>query len=341
MENILQQAAMLASSQDRTYWMYGRYGVMVHWLYPQTAPQHGPSAVHFDAAVDEFNLERFLGDFAATGAEWMMFTIGQNSGFYASPSVTLDTLIGPGHASQRDLVREIAAGVKAQGKRFIPYLPSEVAAQSDAVRRGFRWKPGNQSEFQRHYTAVIREYSLRLGTELDGWWFDGCYDWDLFSNQTYDWPLWCEASRAGNPEAALAFNDGSFYLRKQTPVTPYQDYLSGEIGWLENGAIRLGRETEREGPGTLVMPQGRYVPGTYCQWHGQLPIDCFWLYTGAGLMDPPRYADAELDSFVKQCLAVGGAVTLNIGIYQEGHLAPATVAQLARLSPGWKQEGLI
>ena len=229
----------------------------------------------------------------------------------------------------------MAVGLKRLGKRFIPYLPSEVAAQEDQVREGFAWNPEDQSEFQKRYTDFIRDYSLRLGENLDAWWFDGCYDWDLFNNQTYDWPLWLGASRAGNPDAAVAFNDGSFYLRKQEPITPYQDYLSGEIGWLEDGQIRLGRETEREGPGTLVLPKDRFVPGTSCQWHGQLPIDCFWMYGGDGPMDPPRYSDAELDAFVRSCLGVGGAITLNVGIYQEGRLAEETVAQLARLSKGW------
>ena len=326
---------MLASARDRTPWMQGRWGLMVHWLYPQTASRQSVPPPGFDAAVDAFDLDGFLADFAVTGGDWMMFTIGQNTGYYAGPNAVLERLVGPGHASRRDLVGEMAEGLKRLGKRFIPYLPSEVAAQADAVRNGFAWDPADQSQFQRRYTDFIRDYSLRLGTGLDAWWFDGCYDWDLFNNRTYDWPLWVGASRAGNPDAAVAFNDGSFYLRKQEPVTPYQDYLSGEIGWLENGRIRLGRETEREGPGTQVLPTGRFVPGTHCQWHGQLPIDCFWLYGGDGPMDPPRYSDAELNSFVKSCLAVGGAVTLNVGIYREGRLAEKTVAQLARLSRDW------
>lgn len=325
----------LASARDRTRWMRGRWGLMVHWLYPQVGSATGAPVSGFDAAMDAFDLDGFLGDVTATGADWMMFTIGQNTGYYAAPSAVLERLVGPGHASRRDLAGEMAHGLKSRGKRFIAYLPSEVAAQSDAVRAGFAWDPADQSEFQRRYTDLIREYSLRLGKELDAWWFDGCYDWDLFHNSTYDWPLWLGASRAGNPDAPVAFNDGSFYLRKQEPVTPYQDYLSGEIGWLEGGRIRLGRETERDGSGTLVLPAGRFVPGTHCQWHGQLPIDCFWLYGGDGPMDPPRYSDQELDSFVKRCLAVGGAVTLNVGIYREGRLAEQTVAQLSRLSQGW------
>ena len=143
--------------------MRGRWGLMVHWLYPQTASRSGTPPPSFDDTVDAFDLDGFLADFAATGADWMMFTIGQNTGYYAGPNAVLDRLVGPGHGSRRDLVGEMAAGLKRLGKRFIPYLPSEVAAQADEVRAGFAWDPADQSEFQRRYTDFIRDYSLRLG----------------------------------------------------------------------------------------------------------------------------------------------------------------------------------
>jgi len=319
-----------AAALDRTHWMTGKFGLMVHWLYPQTAAET-IGARDFDSAVDGFDLEQFLLDFSSTGAEWMMFTIGQNTGYYASPNSTLDRLVGGGHASHRDLVAEMAVGVKQLGKRFIPYLPSEVHFQSEEIKAGFAWNPADQSEFQRRYTDFIREYSMRYGTNLDSWWFDGCYDWDEFNNKTYDWDLWASAARAGNPEAALAFNDGCFYCRKTTPVTPIQDYLSGEIGWIEGGKIRLGTEKELDGPGTYVTADSRYIGDTKCQWHGQVPIDCLWMHSGPGPIDPPRFTDDNLESFVRNCVTVGGAVTLNVGIYQEGRLAPQTLEQLARI----------
>ena len=65
---------MLASARDRTYWMRGRWGLMVHWLYPQTASRSGDALTSFDDTVDSFDLDGFLADFAATGADWMIFT---------------------------------------------------------------------------------------------------------------------------------------------------------------------------------------------------------------------------------------------------------------------------
>ena len=37
------------------------------------------------------------------------------------------------------------------------------------------WNPADQSEYERRYTAFIREYSLRLSKLNSGWWYDGCY----------------------------------------------------------------------------------------------------------------------------------------------------------------------
>ena len=76
--------------------MQGRWGLMVHWLYPQTAPRSGTSATSFDDAVNAFDLDGFLADFAATGADWMMFTIGQNTGCYAGPNAVLTDWSGRG-----------------------------------------------------------------------------------------------------------------------------------------------------------------------------------------------------------------------------------------------------
>jgi hypothetical protein len=229
------------------------------------------------------------------------------------------------------LVLEIARRVHALGRRFIAYLPAEVRAQSEAIQCAFEWdlQDGTaQSAFQAKYRAFFQEWAERLGTLLDGWWFDGVYDWLAFHHSRYDWPAWFAAARAGNPNAILALNDGSLCLGLTQPVTPLQDFLSGEVEALMDGRIRLGRDENAP----LFLPEARFVSNTDCQWHALVPIDCFWCHDHPGPMEPPRYRDAELFSFVRSCHAVGGAVTLNVGISQEGRLGAETLAQLQRLT---------
>ena len=328
---------------DRTAWMpEGSFGLMVHWLAPGPMPQSGERIEENDRAVEAFGLDRFVEEFASTGADWLMFTIGQNKGYYASPNSVLDRYGAPGRGSRRDLVLEIAARVKSLGKRFVAYLPSEVNAQDETIKRAFGWndEPGtDQAEFQRRYTEFIEEYSLRFGALCDGWWYDGCYDWPQFNNGLYDFPRWVEASRAGNENAVLAFNDASFCCGFDLPVTPLQDALFGEVEALREGKVRLGREEDSP----RVLPEGRFVPGTACQWHAMVPINGqdmhAWFYETPGPMPGPCYSDDELFLFVDRCNAVGGAVTLNALIYQEGHIGDGGLSQLQRLGRHLRASG--
>ena len=322
-------AAGAKSPASRTEWMPGLWGLMVHWIAPGPMPERGEWIEDLNTAVDAFDVDGFLADFASTSAGFLMFTIGQNTGFYASPSKSLDRWAGPGHCSRRDLVMEIARGVRALGKRLILYLPGEVN-RPVSVHKAFAWNPGDQSEFQRRYTAFIAEYSSRFGDLVDGWWFDGCYDWPEFPNKDRDWALWLAAARAGNPQAPVAFNDGCYYCGFLKPPYAAQDYLSGECWDIKDGRIVVGHE----GDVGSLLPSGRYVEGTQCQFHLQIPIDMdgLWYHERVGPMAGPRYSDSELLPLLNHTLDVGGLVTLNAGIYQNGRINSPTLEQLRRFA---------
>ncbi len=319
-----------AEEKLRSDWMVGKWGMMVHWIAPGPFPEHGPHITDVNLAVNNFDRSRFLSQFEQSGADFLMFTIGQNTSYYASPNATLDRLAGSGHCSERDLVLEIAKGVKERQKRFIAYLPAEVQ-QPKSLHAALAWHPGgDQTEFEHRYTAFIREYSERYANAVDGWWFDGCYTWPDFPNKIRHWPLWLNAARAGNPEAVVAFNDGAFYSGNMRPVTPLEDYFSGECWGIRDGKIMVGHGEHT----SLTMPSSRFVEGTECQLHVQMPIDCNgnWWHENPGPMPPPKYGDDELFPVVRQVLKVGGTFTLNVGIYQEGKISESTLAQLQHLN---------
>ena len=333
----------------RAGWMSGHWGLMVHWLYPGVPPRQGEPARSLDEAVDRFDVSGLLEQVASTGASWFLLTLGQNTGRYISPNPVIEELVGPGHCSRRDLAYEIAAGMHRMGRRFIAYLPCEVAANT-SLHAGFGWQTeegGRQAVFQARYTQAVAAWARRFGPLLDGWWYDGCYTWPVFHNAGMDWPLWEAASRAGNPQAALAFNDGSFCVGNLDPVYPGQDYLSGETEMLAEGKIRLGRGLPLQ---THLPADGKWQA---CQWHALLPVDCFWMHGNpppawlpgqpyravepafaSGPMEPPIYSDAVLGGFLENCLGAGGAVTFNVGIYEGGLLGEETLAQLRRLPTG-------
>ncbi|MBM4163185.1 MAG: hypothetical protein FJ222_01895 [Lentisphaerae bacterium] len=338
----------------RASWMrQGKFGMMVHWLGDRTPQQYEHEITDHNEAVNQFDLERFIDGFRRSKADWLIFTIGQNTGCYASPNAVADRLIGPGHCSKRDLVLEIAREVKQLGRRFIAYIPSGVGGTPEAVQTGFDWKPEGvpMDEAQRRYTEFIAEYARRFGTLLDAWWFDGFYAnhpayFDLPRYST----LWLDAARAGNADCAVAFNDASFAASLTLPPVPDQDYLSGETWFLAQGKVLLqpGWKVSNE-PMLLLTPATHPTqPPPNCLWHCLVPIDCMWetrivfhecqnppfawVPPEPNQMERPLYSTDELESVVRDFKAVGGGVTFNVGIFQEGNLGPATVDRLAALA---------
>ncbi len=324
---VLAQTAALDAAEvtpvdtpHRAAWMAdGSYGIMVHYLIAPSGDTEEARTAAFNQTVAGFHLDAFVEQFMSTGADWLIFTIDQNTGYYCSPNRYLDRIL-PGHTSDRDLMLEIAVRLKAFGKQVIAYLPSEVYGQSEAVHEAFAWAPADQSEFQRRYCEFVRQYALKFGRMVDGWWFDGCYDWPHFNNSLYDWPQWFAAARAGNPDAVVAFNDGAFCINKVKPVTSLEDYHAGEVHMLVDGKIKLGHDADSP----LYLPEAQYIDGV--QWHALVPVDS--TFEGG---EPYHYSDEELFGFVRACKSVKGAVTLNLPIGQDGLIPAGSLAQMQRL----------
>lgn len=313
-----------STQNHRAEWMCrGSFGLMVHYLVSPAGNTPAERSANFNRKVDGFDVPGFLRQFRSTGADWLIFTIGQNTRYYNSPNRFLDAK-KPGHTSRRDLVLEIAKGVKASGKRFIAYLPAELAAPEE-LHEAFGWRKDDptQAAFQPNYCAFIRAYSQQYGKECDGWWFDGCYEWPVFPNRNLDFAGYVAAARAGNPDAITAFNDGAFCVGKIKPVTPLEDYHAGEIHTLVEGKIALGWWKNNPKP---YLPESRFVEGV--QWHGLMPVDS--TFCGPELPDQ-HYDDATLIKLLKAVKAVGGALTFNLPISETGKIPDNCVAQMQRL----------
>lgn len=331
----------------RVQWMKGKYGVMVHWLF---VGYDGGKTGEIDRIAENFDIESFMRDFDATGAEWLVFTIGQNTGAYASPNSVIDKYCGAGHTPKRDLVLEIAKAVHQRGKKFIAYAPCEVRGNK-SMREGMMWNDNLQdskSEFQKRYTDALREWSLRYGKLCDGWWIDGAYG-DLAPHM--DWNLWHNALRAGNRDAVITFNAGVIYTNRIALLHPDHDYLAGEVNVLVDGKIRRGRDNENP---QLFMPKNAYYEGTKSLYHILFPMDSFWgAYSDwsewanvpwkceevskTRKIHSPVYSDKNMLKFIRELTKIGGAATVNMGITPEGRLSPDSIAQLKFVSDSLKK----
>jgi alpha-L-fucosidase len=294
-------------------WMQqGPFGLMVHWT-SDTAPKpDAPDIEDWDERVNAFGVEQFCDEIAATGAGWLIFPFGHGGGLFCSPNAYLEGIV-PGRCSKRDLFREIAENLTRRGVRTMAYLTSTPC--SDEMMEGFGWHrdPSDKSAFQKKYAGVVREWSQQMGPLISGWWFDCAYSGPrtdfTWGCDRFEGSGWGEAVRAGNPDSVYALNPGANTFQ----------YVSEDEGFLAGEANDL-----RVRPGQPLIGDK--------QWHSLVWIDCFWLHTTRGTkIDAPRFFDPELHGYLHRCHANGGAVTLNIGIYQDGTLAEQTLAQVMRM----------
>jgi len=310
---------------------------MVHYLISPEGQTPSEKTRNLNRIIDGFDLDSFIDQFLSTRADWLIFTIGQNTGYYNSPNAYLDGRL-PGHTPRRDLVRDIACRLADLKKKLIVYIPGDMVSKDPAIRTVFGWDDSDHREFLNRYQQFVRDYSLQYGTLVHGWWFDGCYEW--IHKGRWDWTRWLEAARAGNPDSIVAFNEGAFCLGLIKPLTPLEDYHAGEVHLLEDGKIRIDFLDEKKNVTTIngkrrtpgrepefYLPDSQYIDGV--QWHALVPIDS--TFNPAVPEEFCRYTDEELFSFVSACKRVRGAVTLNVPIDTGGHIPVKTLDQLRRL----------
>jgi hypothetical protein len=218
---------------DTTWFRDCRWGMFTHYL-ADSASNLKPidlTPADWNRRIDAFDVEGLAWQLAEASVPYFVITLGQNSGFYLSPNATYDAIVGlrPSKCSRRDLIADLARALAPRGIRLMAYLPG-MAPASDAVAKArLEGEPDERmTVLQRNWEAVIREWSLRWGKSLSGWWIDGPYETKKYQHpDAPNYRSFAEALKAGNPDSIVAFNNG---LR--TPLysmTEYEDYTPGEI----------------------------------------------------------------------------------------------------------------
>jgi hypothetical protein len=309
-------AADGAEPKPRAAWMQqAKWGVMTHYLADwQARVNHLTMSVEqWNRMVDGFDAEKMADQLHAAGASYYQISIGQNSGYYLAPNAAYDKLTGiqPGKCSRRDLVADLYEALHKRGIKLMVYLPAGAPGQDKAAGAALEWRSGPYAnkEFQAKWEQVIREWSLRWGKKVDGWWFDGCY-WPNTMYRSPDAPNFASfaaAARAGNPDAAVAFNPGVVY--RMLSITPYEDFTAGEIDKPEQVMLRRNSDGRIDGAQIQMLS---YLGQTW------------------GMGDP-RFTTEQVVAFSKKIWQAGGAVTWDVPVALDGAIAPAFLEQLKAL----------
>lgn len=261
------------------------FGIMIHYLKPIMAPEGGSE--EWNRAVNSFDAEKFADQVHAARAGFVMFTLGQNSGYYSSPNAVFDSVVGVapgGLCSLRDLPLDLIGALKKYDIPLILYLPSNPPVNNSLVSEKFHYpykKDSATSQFNQPILEnMIREWSLRYGDGVKGWWFDGLYSWNNIRSTRMDMSLKHNisthtlAAKAGNRKSIVTYNSG---FGKISANTPYCDYSSGEkrtideyptSRWVEEGVQwflftylgeKWGGKGQQFDTDTLVSKAGKIV----------------------------------------------------------------------------------
>ncbi len=305
----------------RAAWLRAaKWGVFFHYLASPASSKEtvGMDEDQWNRRIDAFDVEGLAGQLEAVGAGYFFITLGQNSGYYLSPNATYDRLVGhqPSRCSRRDLVADIAAALKPRGIRTMVYFTSMAPAHDrqaierlrctppwDPKRVGFKPdsfapQPGvddRLTDFQRHWEAVIREWSGRWGKDVHGWWIDGAYNADAMyrHKDRPNFESFADAMRAGNPGAIVCFNPGV-----KVPIikhAPREDYTAGEIA----DAFPIGVNA-----GNWAKPVGGTIGGA--QYHILTFLGEYW---GRGT---PRLNEELLIGYTKYINDRDGVITWDV-----------------------------
>jgi alpha-L-fucosidase len=151
---------------------------------------------------------------------------------------------------------------------------------------------------------VLREYCVRYGDKVKGWWIDGCYADDYNSpNFGYDddkLKIYKDAIRDGNKNAIVAFNNGT-----HVPVSYYSvhdDFLAGEMNDF------------------VDIPDSRFINGK--QWHILAPLGVSpdgnewhaWCKPGV------KRSGEYIRDYVRKVNEKGGVVTIDVCLKRDGSI---------------------
>jgi hypothetical protein len=329
---------------DTDWFLNAKWGVFIHYLagLPSADSPEETSVGEWNRRIDGFDVQGLARQLAEIRAGYLFITLGQNSGYFLSPNATYDALVQrrPCRLSRRDLVADLAEALRPHGIPLMVYAPSHAPALDRQAVEGLKctptwdascWqlKPGTYavaegvderlSAFQRNWEAVIREWSLRWGKDVRGWWFDGCYKADTMYRHpdAPNFASFAGAAKAGNPDSLVAFNPGV-----KVPVvchSEFEDYTAGEIADAFPICMdsHWGRDTK---PAQYWgMPLRRFIAGA--QFHVLTFMGPYWC---RGL---PRFPDVMVVGCTQHINACEGVISWDVPTNPQGLIGEPFMAQ--------------
>ena len=279
------------NSRESIDWLVkSGYGLMFHWTSESVQPDG--TIKSYEDAVNAFDVEKFANMVEETGAGYVIFTIGHAESYCPAPIKSWE-IRHPGKTTERDLIMEIADALNKKGVQLICYLNGPLAfnlnVKNDPSER-------DKQDFVSNFQDMLEEIGQRYKNKIAGYWFDSWYQ--IFEKYP-DVPFedFNKAAKLGNDKRIICLNSWIY-----PKVTAWQDYWAGEVA------------------SPVALPKNGYMingPVPDLPYHALLIMEPYWVQQNAAMPDP-RFNASELSQYIISCVENGGAVTVNMGIYQDG-----------------------
>jgi alpha-L-fucosidase len=309
-------SSMNLKAQQRASWMKGKWGVMIHYQAGWLAQENKLDSITLDKwndLVDNFDCEGLAQQLSDAGAKYLIITITHAAPYFCAPNLMYDHYTGliPSRCSKRDLVADLSVALSKHGIKTIAYIGGPPPHRNQSEIKGFALdrNDNRQSEGLLRWQEVIREYSIRWGEKVSGWWMDGCYSANIMYRQpdAPNFATMAAAARAGNPMSIVAFNTG-VYPRIHS-VTPYEDYTAGEINAPDSVVIKYNNNGIMDGSQLQIL--------TF--------LGKFW---GQG---NPRFTDDQVIKCSQNIIKSSGAITWDCPVLPSGLISEPFLKQLKSL----------
>jgi hypothetical protein len=309
---VLDQARAMRS--DTSWMRQAKYGVQFHWT-ARSEPRTGPRKPYADAARD-FAARAFAETVHESGAGYVIFSASDAEFYFPAPIGAIDAAT-PGRTARRDLVRDL---IEELGRFGIRLMLSYHPGHGDWRDPNGWWARNSYStshpeRFLAAWCAITSETGRRYGNGLAGWLFD---DGPVYYALAPDFRRLTAAAKAGNPGRLVGYNP-SLYPR----LTDFQDYSCGE-GY---GSLKAFDHLPAGASG--VFASG---PQQGLQAHANFILESDWCHAKPETAIPaPSIAKETFVADASAAIARGIVPTINLEIYQDGGIGPASLDYLKAL----------
>lgn len=305
-------------AQDRIY--ARRFGVFNHFLYSCCCrldrPTQAENSKIWNDLVDGFDVERVAKDLHDVGAGYYCITLMQGRKYLLAPNAAYDAIVGaePGVlCARRDLVADLARVLAAYDIDLYLYFTGDGPYKDADANEKFGF-PENQKNvplsFSEKWASVLREYAVRYGDRVKGWWIDGCYD--FFGYDQEKLRPYYRAIKEGNPNAMSAMNNG---VKED-----------GLHKWFEGDELTCGECND-----FTVIPPSRDIEGAQAHILAPLGLSPDGSVWGHWNQPGCQISGRELAAYAHRLHDAGGVLTVDIRINPDSTFDPAQLEALSMI----------